>query len=338
MAAETVGRRTLGWRNARVAGLVIVSALLLIFATYRVGKMLDVFADRYEIVTLLPSGLGLRVGAPVTLAGQRVGQVSSIEHIPIDRKIGEANLRVVLAIAEGVQAQIRRDSRAFLRTQGLLGDKFVDIQPGTPGAAILQSGDTIESGESIDMDMMIARVGAAMDNATAVVQNLQEITGGLTRGEGTMGAMLQDPALYANLTATTAELRRTLQEINRSDGTLGRLIRDPTMYNRLSSAVVRVDSLGSMLLYGNGSISRLIREDSIYAGLLGTVGRADSAVAGLSTLVQRAASGDGTLQRFLTDPQLYDEFLKAVIDVQTLIRDIRLNPAKYKPNVQVDIF
>ena len=40
----------------------------------------------------------------------------------------------------------------------------------------------------------------------------------------------------------------------------------------------------------------------------------------------------------MTDPELYDQFLRAVVDVQTLINDIRLNPSKYKPNITVDVF
>jgi ABC-type transporter Mla subunit MlaD len=99
------------------------------------GLVLDVFARRYEIVTLVPSALGLREGAPVTLAGQRIGQVQRIEFIPVRQKVGDNNLRVVLAITHEVQEQVRVDSRAFLRTAGLLGDRFVDISPGSPGDA-----------------------------------------------------------------------------------------------------------------------------------------------------------------------------------------------------------
>jgi phospholipid/cholesterol/gamma-HCH transport system substrate-binding protein len=330
--------RALGGRQVRVAALILVASLLLVYAVYRVGAVFDIFARRYEIATFVPSGLGLREGAPVTLAGQRVGQVSRIEFIPVQQKVGDNNLRVILAVAHDVQDQIRTDSRAYLRTQGLLGDKFVDIAPGSSGARILQPGDTILAGRSIDLDEFLIQAAGALDHATGIVANLQDLTGGLVRGEGTAGRMLTDDQLYVALAGTTAELRRTLAEINRADGTFGRLIRDPALYQQLQSAVARVDSLGGLIMYGNGTLGMLLRDDQVYRSLLGTVGRADSAVVGLGDMVRRMSTGDGALQRLMTDPVLYDEFLRAVIDVQTLINDIRLNPGKYKPNIMVDIF
>ncbi|HUF50539.1 MAG TPA: MlaD family protein [Longimicrobiales bacterium] len=337
MAATTAGQR-FHWQRWRVAVLIVVSMLLLAYGVKRVGAVFDVFASRYELVTLVPSALGLREGAPVTLAGQRIGQVKRIEFIPVERKIGNHNLRLVLAISEDVSDQIRADSRAFLRTMGLLGDKFVDIAPGTGGARILQTGDTIASGKSLDLDEFIMQASGALEQATGIVTNLQELTGGLTRGEGTAGRMLTDDALYVSIAATTAELRSTLAHINRADGTFSRLLNDPTLYYRLHGAIARVDSLGGLILHGNGTMGQLLRSDSAYRHMMGTLTTADSAVTDLATLVRGMTTGNGTLQRLMSEPQLYDEFLKAVIDAQTLINDIRLHPAKYKPIIRVDIF
>jgi phospholipid/cholesterol/gamma-HCH transport system substrate-binding protein len=334
----TLGGGSFAWRQLRVAALIVVSALLLVYGVYRVGQVFDVFASRYELTTLVPSALGLREGAPVTLAGQRIGQVRSIEHIPVALKEGGNNLRVVLAVAHNVQDQIRADSRAFLRTQGLLGDKFVDIEPGSAGAPVLQPGDTLAAGESLDMDQFIMQAASALEEATGIVLNLQDLTGGLVRGEGTAGRLLNDDQLYVNMNATALELRRTLAEINRADGTFGRLIRDPVLYDRIHGAVARVDSLGAQILYGSGTMSMLLRDDALYSSVLGTLGTADTAVADLAGLVRGMTAADGTLNRLMTDPELYDQFLRAVVDLQTMINDIRLNPDKYKPNIRVDIF
>jgi phospholipid/cholesterol/gamma-HCH transport system substrate-binding protein len=331
-------QRGFDWRQVRVAALLIVGTLLLGYAVYQVGLVLDVFARRYEIVTLVPSGLGLREGAPVTLAGQRIGQVSRIDFIPVRQKVGDTNLRVTLAIAHNVQEQVRVDSRAFLRTQGLLGDKFVDISPGSPGARVLQAGDTIAAGRSLDLDEFVLQAANALDQATGIITSLQELAGGLARGEGTVGRLLQDDQLYVNVNASTAELRRTLAEINRADGTFGRLVRDPALYQQLQSAVARVDSLGGLILHSEGTLGMLLRSDTLHRSMLGTIGTADVAITDIGEFLRRMTEGDGTVQRLMTDPLLYDEFLRAVVDVQTLINDIRLNPNKYKPNIAVDIF
>jgi phospholipid/cholesterol/gamma-HCH transport system substrate-binding protein len=335
MSAARLRRRTFEWKQARVAALMMLAALLLAYGIYRVGKVFDVFASRYELSVLVPSALGLREGAPVTLAGQRIGQVRNIDFIPVERKIGGNNLRLVLAISDEVQEQIRMDSQAFLRTQGLLGDKFVDIEPGTPGARILQPGDTLPAGRSVDMDEFMTTAARALEQATSMVADLRDLTGGLIRGEGTAGLLLQDNRLYADLSGVTVELRRTLAEINRADGTFGRLIHDPTLYHRMHAAITRVDSLGALILHGNGSISMLLRSDSLYRSMIGTLSVADSTVVDFAGFVRRMTQGQGSMQKLMTDPALYDEFLKAVVDVQTLINDIRLNPTKYRPSIRV---
>ncbi len=336
--ANSVRRRTFEWRQARVIGLVVIGILLLLYGAYRVGEVFDVFSSRYELVTLVPSALGLREGAPVTLAGQRVGQVKSIDFIPVDEKFGTTNLAVRLAIANDVQEQIRADSRAFLRTQGLLGDKLVDIQPGTPRSRILQEGDTLAAGRSMDVESFLAEAAAALDTATQVVGNLRDITRGIKRGKGTMGQLLTDEELYVRMVGATSTLQSTLVKINRADGTLGRLLHDPKLYDQMTRAVSRVDSLGALLLYGNGSVTRLLRSDSLYARLLATAVSADSAMAGVQDFLQRVTSGNGSFQRLMTDPKLYDEFLKAVIDLQTLISAIRSDPSKFRPSIVIDIF
>jgi phospholipid/cholesterol/gamma-HCH transport system substrate-binding protein len=336
--AEKSERRGIAWRQARVGALIVVSALALGYGMFRVGKVFDVFASRYELVTFVPSALGLREGAPVTLAGQRIGQVKTIDFIPVEKKTGGNNLRIVLALSNDVREQIRRDSRAFLRTQGLLGDKFVDIEPGTAGSAILAAGETLPAGESLDIDQFMMQASKALEQATGIITNLQDITGGITRGEGSVGLMLQDEALYRSMTATTQELALTLGSINRADGTFGRFIRDPALYQRLNAAVARMDSLGALVLNGNGSIGKLLRTDSLYRGIAHTLGTADSAVVGLNAMLQKFSTGNGTIQKFMTDPQMYDELLKSIIDVQTLINDVRKNPKRFMPNIMVDIF
>jgi phospholipid/cholesterol/gamma-HCH transport system substrate-binding protein len=332
------GARKLSPHFVRVAILGAVGLLLLAYAVYRVGGVFDIFARRYEVVTLVPSAQGLRTGAPVTLAGQHVGQVSAIEFIPPAQKVGANNLRLRLAISERVRDQIRADSRAFLRTQGLLGDKFVDIAPGSPGMPILVEGDTVPAGEIASIDQIMEHAGSAIDTAMFVISGLRAITEGVARGEGTIGRLLTEEQLYNELVATTASLRRTIQELNRADGTFGRLLHDPALYESVTGAVARLDSVGALALHSDGTVGQLLRSDTLHRSLLSTVARADTAVAHLSQFLGEMTEGDGTIQRLFTDPALYDEVLRAIVDVQNLINAIRVDPERYRPDVRVRVF
>ncbi|HEY8507193.1 MAG TPA: MlaD family protein [Steroidobacteraceae bacterium] len=311
---------------------------MLAFGIYRVGKIFDVFAERYQIVTLLPNVAGLREGAVVTLAGQRVGKVEKIEFIPMRAKRGDNNLIVHLEVAEAAREQIRTDSRANLRAQGVLGDKFIDITPGTLNGRALAPGDTIRSAVMMDIEQFLVKASDAMDRANVIVEDLRAITGGLARGEGTMGALLKDEQLYTRLLHTTSEMNQLLAEINRGEGALSRMISDPLLYERLVAATMRIDSLGGMMLNGQGSLARLLQSDSAYRGILGMAARGDTAAAELSALLRNLNRADGTFNKLLTDPRLFDELLKSVTDLQTLLLDVRQNPKKYVPDVNVRVF
>jgi hypothetical protein len=69
--------------------------------------------------------------------------------------------------------------------------------------------------------------------------------------------------------------------------------------------------------------------------MLGTLNVADSTVTDFASFVRRMTHGEGSIQKLMTDPALYDEFLKAIVDVQALINDIRTDPTKYRPSIRV---
>jgi phospholipid/cholesterol/gamma-HCH transport system substrate-binding protein len=338
MAADTVRGGAFVRRQLRVIALAIVALLVLVYAVYRVGLVFDIFARRYELVTMVPDALGLREGAPVTLAGQRIGQVAAIEFIPPERKVAGNNLVVRLAIAEGVREQIRLDSRAYFRTQGLLGDRFVDILPGSAQMPALQPGDTLASERTVDVDEFLTQASAVIDSAMLVVASARELTEALARGEGTAGRLLTDDRLYLEMAGSASELRQTLAELRRADGTFGRLLRDPALYDNVTAAVGRADSLLVAMLYSDGTLARLLHDDTLHDALLGTVIRADTTMARVSDFVRRMTDGEGTIQRLFTDPALYDELLRAIVDVQHLINQIRVEPGPFRPDIRIRIF
>src|ERR1044071_52939 len=114
------------WDQLRV-GLVIVAALaILTLAVYKLGQAANLFAKRYTLVAFLKEANGLREGGTVTLAGQLAGTVRRLEFLPVDADTMR-NRKITVAVDQSVQEQIRSDSKAQIRTMGLLGDKIFDI-------------------------------------------------------------------------------------------------------------------------------------------------------------------------------------------------------------------
>ncbi|MFW6202532.1 MAG: MlaD family protein, partial [Gemmatimonadota bacterium] len=320
MAPRAKGASGLGWSRVRVGTVIIVALLALAYGIYEVGSLFDVFAERYPLRMPVETTGGLVEGAPVTLAGKRVGQVEAIEFIPIALQDRGHNIMLTLSVDEEVAEHIRRDSDGRIRTQGLMGDRYVDIRPGSLAFAALEPGDTLSSEPTVDVDLVVAEAYDALLMAQDVLEDARAVTAGLRRGEGTLGRLLVDESLYEEAGIAAGEAAGLLREIRSGEGTLGRLVTDPALYDRLTTVLARIDTLGATLTEGRGTLGRLIASDTVYrdirallAGARTTLARADTMIGGVGTFLDGLGAGvdgpGGTLQRLLTDPRLYEEFL-----------------------------
>jgi phospholipid/cholesterol/gamma-HCH transport system substrate-binding protein len=309
------------WDQLKVGSMIIVAILILTLAMYKLGQAANLFSSRYELVTFLKDAAGLRQGGSVTIAGQLAGVVKQIELLPVDEDTTR-NLRVVFEVNEELRDQVRADSRARLRTMGLLGDKVLEVSVGTRRHSMLTEGDTVPSEPTLDYEAIIAQAGGAVDDVVALTRDLRSLTGGIVRGEGTVGQLVTNRALYDQLTATMGRMNATLSRIQNSQGTLGKLIDDPTMHNRLVSVLRSADSLFASINNSEGTFGKLVRDRALYDNLNRVAASADSTM-------QMVRSPNGTLGRLLTDQQAYDQLVKLTTDLNAILADLRRDPQRY---------
>ena len=312
---------TITWDQLRV-GLVILIALGIIgVAVYKLGQAANLFAKRYELIAYLPDANGLRPGGAVMVAGQLAGTVKSIDFLPVDQDTTR-NLRLTLQIDAGLQEQIRRDSRGKLRSMGLLGDKAFDITPGTPRARVLQPGDTVTVVQSLDYEAVIAQASSAVTDMVALTKDMRAITSGIVRGQGTIGQLVTNKALYDNLNGTLARANAMLAQFQNPNGTVGRLLNDPTLYTRLTGVIASTDSLVTTLNSSKGTAGLMLRDTTLYRNMVGITQGADS-------LMRSLTNGKGTASKLLTDQTLYDQLNKLVTDLSAVLADVRRDPGRY---------
>lgn len=316
---------TLTWDQLRV-GLVILLAVLVIgVAIYKLGQAANLFAKRYELIAYLPDANGLRQGGAVLVAGQLAGSVKSIEFLPVDADTTR-NLKLTLAIDENVHEQIRRDSKGKLRTLGLLGDKVFDITPGTPRTKPLAAGDTVTTVVALDYEAIIAQASGAVTDMVALTRDLRSITGGIVRGEGSIGQLVTNRALYDELNGTLTRANKLLANFQNPDGTIGRLLNDPMLYNKLTGVISSTDSLVVSINSSKGTAGLLLRDTTLYRNLVGISRGADS-------LMKSLTSGQGLAGKLLTDQTLYDQLNKLVTDLSAILADIRKDPSRYMKGI-----
>ena len=309
------------WEQLKVGGMILVALTILTVAVFKLGEAANLFSKRYKLVALLPSANGLRVGGSVTVAGQLAGTVSSIDFLAPDADTTR-NLRVVVEIDQALQQQVREDSKARIRTLGLLGDKIVDISPGTPRFAVLPANDTIQVEAALDYETVLLQASGAVTDMVQLTRDLRGITGGLARGEGTVGQLLMNRSLYDELNGTLTRTNALVTRLQSPNGSLGKLLDDPALYQNLNGMIGSVDSLVRAMRAENGTLGRLLHDDTLYTNLVGITTGADS-------LVKALTRGDGFAAKMLKDQVLYEQLTKTITDLNAILADVRKDPRKY---------
>jgi phospholipid/cholesterol/gamma-HCH transport system substrate-binding protein len=319
------------WDQLKVGVLIVIAIIILAFAAVRLGQAGNLFGKRFQLVSFVANASGLRIGGPVTVAGQLAGTIKDIQFLPPDLDTTR-NLKLLLEVDRKLTDQVRADSRAKIKTMGLLGDKVFDISVGTPRYRTLHEGDTLIIAPSIDYEAVVQQASGAISEVVGLTRDLKKVTGGITRGEGTLGQLVTNRQLYDQLNGTLARTSALMSRLENPRGTIGRLLDDPQLYYSLNRTVASADTIIRQITAGNGSVGKLMRDDTLYVHLVSVVSRADS-------LVGAMASGKGTMQKLFTDQQLYDTLLKTVTELNNVLMDVRRDPQRYtKQMIQVKLF
>ncbi len=350
-------RKQLTWTELRVGLFVLVAMVIFAAAIFYVTGG-GVLGAKYRLHTYLPEVAGLTVGAPVRLDGVEVGNVDAIKmtqrkpSAPFDRN---RNIELVLRISDKYKDEIRTDSTASLITEGLLGNRYVNIERGFIGAPIPADGE-VTGREEKAMKQIVERGADLTENLNALSQDVREIVAGVQRGRGTLGKLLSDQTVYDRINSTTAKLENLVDSVQAGRGTLGKLVASDEIYQKAHSAVGRFDTVLADVQAQKGTLGRLVYDPSVHEnakqflekgnalmtdvragkGTLGKLTTDDSLFAqwrqvgtNLESATAKLNSNQTTAGKFFSDPQFYDNISGLAGDMRLLMGEFRQNPKKF---------
>ncbi|MFN4110804.1 MAG: MlaD family protein, partial [Ignavibacteria bacterium] len=128
-----------GLKGARLGIFTFVGSVILVLGIFLIGNKDLLFQETFELKAYFPTVEGLRVGAPVRLTGIDVGSIKSIEFIADTT----SKILVTMRIKRNVQQFIKKDSRASIETEGLVGNKVLIIYGGSGAVPTVQDGDVL---------------------------------------------------------------------------------------------------------------------------------------------------------------------------------------------------
>ncbi|MGP8215201.1 MAG: MlaD family protein [Bacteroidia bacterium] len=186
----------------RLGIFVTASAVLLITAIYFIGQRQQLFSSTFQISGIFKDISGLQVGNNVRFSGINVGIIEGIEQIT------DSTVKVDMLIEEHARKFMKKNAKAIIGSDGLMGNKIVSIIPGTPGKEELSDNDFIETTVPINIDDILLKIKTTSDNSASISGNMAAIVQNIRDGKGTIGELFMDSILARNVDEAMVNIKQ----------------------------------------------------------------------------------------------------------------------------------
>jgi phospholipid/cholesterol/gamma-HCH transport system substrate-binding protein len=294
-------------QRVRVGVFVLLALGAFLGMVYALGARARLFEPRFTIHAEFTEVGGLAEGATVRLAGVQIGRVTGV-HLP--RQPG-GKVRVDLTIGRQFADRIRRDSVARIETQGLLGDKIIEISVGSAAAPPLGPGELLASRDPADLAQVISGSVETVRHVAALAESLRQTA-----------AAFNESRVLEDLAATAAAARRTSEHLSRLTAQVERgrgwahalLYEEPVALRRLNQLLASTQALVDRLQRAEGALGVLTSPEGGRAAR-----RLVAALERVGQLADRAPEAEGLLPALLFDPA----YRGVADDVRTVARNLR---------------
>lgn len=183
---------------------IFVSAgvILFIAGIYFIGQRQQLFSNTFRISGIFTNISGLQVGNNVRFSGINVGIIDDIQQIT------DSTVQVDMIIDEDSRKFIKKNAKAIIGSDGLMGSKILTITPGTPGKKPLADNDFIETRQPINMDEILLKLKITGDNAATITDDLAAIMENIRNGKGAIGKLFMDTTFAENLDKTLINIKQ----------------------------------------------------------------------------------------------------------------------------------
>lgn len=328
----------------KVGALVLVSLALLVgfvvlLGTFSVG-------ERVPLIVELDDSGGLLSGAPVRIAGVRAGRVDAVEFLvdPSVAATGPAHVRLRARVDVDKFPAVRADSEFYVTSQGVLGEKYLEIRPGSAESPRVEPGAALRGRDPARIDLIFARAESILAQIEAALAGGGELAVGdliasVTKLSGRANAYLdrhQDRldrvtedlvATGADLRAITAALRtglgsgedvaRTFRDVSQ---VVGVLAREAAPVSRIArEALGNLDKAAEEV----SALIALVREpmEPVLADLPEITRQARDMLRDVGAITAAITAGQGVIGQVIVDDEIY-------ADLKELLRDLKRNPWK----------
>jgi phospholipid/cholesterol/gamma-HCH transport system substrate-binding protein len=235
-----------------VGAFVVAGVLLFAVGLFLIGNRRMLFSDTFEVYAEFANVSGLQNGAKVRVAGLDAGEVTAIQ-VPSNPS---ARFRVRLRVGEDLHPLIRVDSVASIQTDGLVGNKYVQVEAGTDQAPEVPPKGTIKSREPFDFAEMLERMSETLDLVTKTIvevrsgvdEALESVSDTATEAQNLMNDLGKDARdIIASAHKASDNLNLIVADVRQGKGTIGKLLTDDALYTSVKGIAADAEKAAASL-------------------------------------------------------------------------------------------
>ncbi len=298
--------------NTKLGIVVIASLLFLVFALYMIGKNQNIFGRSFTIIAEVEDVNGLVPGNNVRFQGMDVGTVKSID------MLDEETIHISLLIRNSMQSFIKKNALTKINTDGLMGNKMLQIIPQEGVSETIEEGDTLQILDQVGTDEMLAKLNTSGDYLQRTLFNLAEMTEKLNQNE-LVWKLLSDTVIITDLKGAIMEFRLAgsnaaamakagkdlIIELEQGDGLVNNLFTDSLMNNNLEKSLEKLEQ---------------------------TSADAAEMMVSMKTLMQNIQKGEGTAGLIMSDSTFREQLVQTLENVESSTYKLNENMEAMKSN------
>jgi len=355
-------QKELRWSQLKV-GILALAALtaLTVLIFLLSGSTGGLFTRKLILRAYFENANGLKVGAPVTLEGVTIGNVTKVRLAPSREP---AAVEVISRVGSKYLPSLHTDSTVAINQAGVLGDAFLDISSAHATGPEPADNAELKVSAKPGIQDVISTSQDSIQSLNQVIRKVGTLVDTLNTGKGTAAMILNDPEVAKKIVRTIDQLQATVQAISSGKGSIGKLITDDQLYDRANSTIDRLNNIVGRLDNGEGSAGKLLRDETLYKNLNAAITNTNELLAGinggrgslgklardpafankveesltnLNTILKGMQEGKGSLGQLVVNRSLYDNLDKTLNDTGQLITAIRKDPKTYL-TIHVKVF
>lgn len=271
-------------KRAVVVGIFVFIALVIfVLGVMTLGGQKSLFNKGATVNAYFDEVSGLTTGNNVRYAGVKVG---TVQDISFDKN---GKVKVAMNLSKDYLYVIKKDARAKVGSDGFIGNKLVVIYGGGPSAPVVEDGSTLAVESTQGLEEMMATLQENNKNLLSVTANFKTLSEGMVAGKGTVGKLLNDDRLFADLQSSVGTIKAAAagaqqmlagvsaytSQLNRKGSLANDLITDTIVFSRLRSTVRQIDALSEKandvvvgLNKASENIQQKLNDNSSAVGLL----------------------------------------------------------------------